>query len=69
MLPVEDDHYVSFEWVGKENYLHESRSPNRKPSRGALFTSADAVVQFMRKDGKKQTVLIEWKYTESYYST
>lgn len=69
MLPVEDDRYISFEWVGKGNYLHESRFPNRKPSRGALFTSADAVVQFMRKDGKEQTVLIEWKYTESYYPT
>ncbi|HPS41740.1 MAG TPA: hypothetical protein PK040_03995, partial [Anaerolineaceae bacterium] len=34
--------------------------------RGANFTSADAIVMFESAEKKKQVVLIEWKYTESY---
>ncbi len=66
MLPIEDDLYVAFEWIGEKNYLGEIKSPNRERTRGANFTSADAAVSFRRTDGKKQIVLIEWKYTESY---
>jgi hypothetical protein len=44
-------------------------SRNRTRTRGANFTSADAAVMFKRKDGLIQIVLIEWKYTESYYTT
>jgi hypothetical protein len=69
MLPIESGRYVSFEWIGKENYLGEKISRNGKRPRGALFTSADAIVAFERKDGKRQVVLIEWKYTESYGGT
>jgi hypothetical protein len=66
MLPIEDGKYVSFEWIGAENYLGEkiSRSGNR--TRGANFTSADAIVFFEDDNGRKQLNLIEWKYTESY---
>lgn len=65
MLPIEAGQYVAFEWIGANNYLGEiSRSGLR--SRGANFTSADAAVLFERNDGKRQAVLIEWKYTESY---
>lgn len=66
MLPVESGRYVSFEWIGQENYLGEKISRNGQRSRGALFTSADSIVMFERKDKKRQVVLIEWKYTESY---
>jgi len=66
MLPVEDGYFVSFEWIGKENYLVEKISHNGLRHRGALFTSADAIVMFERKDKKRQVVLIEWKYGESY---
>ncbi len=66
MLPVENGHYVSFEWIGQENYLGERIPLNGQRSRGALFTSADSIVMFERKDKKRQVVLIEWKYTESY---
>ncbi len=66
MLPVEDGYYVSFEWIGERNYLGERTSSKNNRTRGANFTSADAVVKFDRLDGKKQIVLIEWKYTESY---
>lgn len=66
LLPIENGQYVTFEWIGQENYLGEKISRNGKRTRGANFTSADAAVLFERIDGKRQTILIEWKYTESY---
>jgi hypothetical protein len=65
ILPLETaDQYVAFEWIGRENYLKERVSGKRR--RGANCTSMDATVLFERLDGKRQIVLIEWKYTESY---
>ena len=52
MLPIEDGLFVSFEWIGKENYLNEGNALNGKRTRGANFTSADAAVMFERTDGK-----------------
>lgn len=69
MLPVEDGQFVSFEWIGVEDYLKEVISRNKQRSRGALCTSADAMVMFTRRDHIRQIVLIEWKYTESYGRT
>ena len=69
IFPIENGKYVTFEWIGQKNYLGEKISRNGKRTRGANFTSADAVVMFERTDGKRQIVLIEWKYTESYGST
>lgn len=69
MLPVEDGQFVSFEWIGQKNYLGERISRNGQRTRGANCTSADAIVMFERGDKKKQVVLIEWKYTESYGGT
>jgi hypothetical protein len=69
MLPVEDGRYVSFEWIGAKNYLRERISRDGQRTRGANFTSADAIVMFERKDKQRQIVLIEWKYTESYSGT
>ena len=66
MLPVEDGQYVTFEWIGHENYLGEKVPRTGKRTRGANCTSADAAVLFERTDGTRQIVLIEWKYTESY---
>jgi hypothetical protein len=68
MLPIENGQYVAFEWIGQDNYLREKISRNGKRTRGANFTSADAAVMFERTDGKRQFVLIEWKYTEAYNS-
>jgi hypothetical protein len=68
MLPIEDESFVSFEWIGQTDYLHET-GRNKTRSRGANCTSADAAVMFQGKDGKRQIVLIEWKYTETYSST
>jgi hypothetical protein len=59
------DQFVSFEWIGRKNYLRE-KTRGRKRTRGANFTSADAAVMFEHEDGKRQIALIEWKYTESY---
>jgi hypothetical protein len=66
MLPIESGKYVTFEWIGVENYLDEKISRSGRRTRGANFTSADAIVMFERVDKKRQIVLIEWKYTESY---
>jgi hypothetical protein len=66
MLPVEDGLYVSFEWIGEKNYLGERVTKNGTRTRGANCTSADAIVMFEDKDHKREAVLIEWKYTESY---
>jgi hypothetical protein len=68
MLPVEDGKFVTFAWIGKKNYLNERVRPEGSRTRGANFTSADAAVRFERADGRKQIVLIDWKYTESYHS-
>lgn len=69
MLPVESGLFVSFEWIGQRNYLGEKISRNGQRTRGANFTSTDAIVLFERRDKKRQVVLIEWKYTESYGGT
>jgi len=69
MLPIESGKYVSFEWIGQQNYLGEKISRNGQRTRGANCTSADAIVMFERNDEKRQVVLIEWKYTESYGGT
>ncbi len=69
MLKVEDGPcgepwFVGFEWTGRDNYLSEWPA-TRRATRGANATSADAVVRF-RADGRVETLLIEWKYTEKY---
>lgn len=68
--PIGDHHpFVSFEWIGEQNYLGEVGDKFRKDGvrqRGALATSADFAFRFKRHDSKIQIVLGEWKYTESY---
>ncbi len=68
VLEIEDQ-YITFEWIGLENYLKERIPRNGQRTRGAHFTSADAAVLFEHDDGRHQIVLIEWKYTESYDGT
>lgn len=70
MLPIEDgpdgeEWFVGFEWTGRVNYLNEWANGASSATRGANATSADAVVRFER-EGKIETLLIEWKYTEKY---
>lgn len=65
MLPVEGGpHYVAFEWIGARDHLGEW-GKGGTATRGANVTSADAMARF-EADGRVETLLIEWKYTESY---
>lgn len=70
MLPVEDGPdgrpwFVGFEWNGAgRDYLNEGAAGGTL-KRGSNSTSADAVVRFQGADGP-ETLLIEWKYTETY---
>jgi len=71
MLPVENGPderpwFVGFEWNGNADYLNEGNSKGER-TRGSNSTSADAIVRFQHA-GSVETVLIEWKYTESYGS-
>jgi hypothetical protein len=66
VLNMDDDSFVSFEWIGKENYLKERLIPGTERTRGANCTSVDASIMFETETGKRIIVLIEWKYTESY---
>lgn len=69
MLPVETGPdgapwHVGFEWIGRADYLNEWPRSGR-PRRGANVTSADAILRY-RQAGRVETLLVEWKYTESY---
>lgn len=65
MLPVEGGpHFVAFEWIGARDYLGEW-GRGGTATRGANVTSSDAMVRF-EADGRIETLLIEWKYTERY---
>jgi len=66
MLPIEagEPWHVGFEWIGEKSHLNEWRE-NGTATRGANATSADAAVLFER-DGRREMLLIEWKYTEKY---
>jgi hypothetical protein len=70
MVPVSKDRhgtdiFVDFEWIGAADHLGEWPA-NGRATRGANATSADAAVRFRPPDGHLTTILIEWKYTESY---
>lgn len=70
MVPVSTDRhgtdiFVDFEWIGAADHLGEWPA-NGRAARGANATSADAAVRLRAPDGNLTTVLIEWKFTESY---
>lgn len=62
--PAGEPWFVGFEWIGRDDYLNEWPRAGL-PKRGANVTSADAVLRF-RQAGRIETLLVEWKYTESY---
>ena len=68
ILPIEDGRYLTFEWIGKRDYLNENKRGRSARTRGANCTSADAALLFEHDDGLRHLLLIEWKYTESYHS-
>lgn len=62
--PEGEPWFVGFEWIGRKDYLNEWPRTGQ-PKRGANVTSADAILRF-RQAGRVETLLVEWKYTESY---
>lgn len=62
--PNGEQWFIGFEWIGGRDYLNEKRGSSLR-TRGANVTSADAIVRFHHA-GRIETLLIEWKYTESY---
>jgi len=69
MLPVEDESFIAFEWIGDTNYLGETPKLGAYRHRGAGNTSIDAMVMYEATDGRHVMLLIEWKYSESYGAT
>ena len=59
----EPEGFVAFEWIGQKNYLGERVRGKRV--RGAMVTSADALIVVERSDGRRTGILVEWKFTET----
>jgi len=66
MLPVEDNRYIAFEWIGDLNYLNENPKIGEYRQRGAGNTSIDAMMMYETVNGEKVMLLVEIKYSESY---
>lgn len=66
MLPVEDESYIAFEWIGPYNYLGEVPKIGSDRRRGAGNTSIDAAMIYEATDGRRVMILMETKYSESY---
>jgi hypothetical protein len=64
VLEIESGRYLTFEYIGPEDFFGESPKVNR--IRGAHCTSVDAAFLHRGVDGVVELVLVEWKYTESY---
>ena len=63
-VEVEPQRYLTFEYIGDADYLHERAGLAR--TRGSMTTSADAAVAYRSTAGGKELALIEWKFTENY---
>jgi hypothetical protein len=66
MVPVEDGRFISFEWIGKINYLNENPKIGAYRLRGAGNTSIDAMMAYETSSNERVMLLIEMKYSESY---
>jgi hypothetical protein len=64
VLEIEDGRFLTFEYVGPADHLHEARGGAR--TRGAHCTSVDAAFRYRTPAGRTELALVEWKYTESY---
>lgn len=53
--------FLTYEWIGTDNYLGEPRWGRR----GDRCTSLDALLPLRLADGRTLIVAIEWKYTET----
>lgn len=61
---IEPGRWLTFEYIGEEDLLHEAVRGKRV--RGAHCTSIDAAFLQRTHEGLTELVLIEWKYTEHY---
>lgn len=64
VLEIEAGRWLTFEYIGPEDYLHEAVGGKR--TRGAHCTSVDAAFLHRTDEGGRELILIEWKYTEHY---
>lgn len=62
--PYGEPWFIGFEWIGERDYLNEGGASSSR-TRGANATSSDAILRF-RHAGRIETLLMEWKYTETY---
>jgi hypothetical protein len=63
VLEIEPDRFLTFEYIGPTDFFDEA--PGGR-IRGAHCTSVDAAFLHRPRDGLRELVLVEWKYTESY---
>lgn len=61
---IEPGRWLTFEYVGSDDHLHEAVDGVR--IRGAHCTSVDAAFVHRTHDGVRELILVEWKYTEAY---
>jgi hypothetical protein len=61
---IEPGRWLTFEYIGPEDYLHEA--VDRLRVRGARCTSVDAAFVQRTHEGDRELILVEWKYTERY---
>jgi len=64
VLEIEPGRYLTFEYIGPEDFFNEAPAGDRV--RGAHCTSVDAAFLHRTIDGIVELVLVEWKYTEYY---
>ena len=61
---IEPGRWLTFEYIGSDDHLNEAIEGTR--TRGAHCTSVDAAFVHSTQDGRRELVLVEWKYTEHY---
>ena len=64
VLPIEDERFLTFEYIGPTDYFDEGKGAPRR--RGTRCTSVDAAFRYRTSAGLVELALVEWKYTESY---
>lgn len=64
VLPVEPGRYLTFEFIGSQDYLGEGRGLPR--TRGTMTTSSDAAIKYRTVNGAVEMALVEWKFAEDY---
>lgn len=64
VLEIEPDRFLTFEFIGPEDYFDEGIGKARV--RGTMCTSLDAAFLYRTSAGEIELALVEWKYTESY---